>query len=68
MRLTVNGQDLELDAPCAVGALVAHHTGTSERRGLAVAVNGAVVPRSAWDDVVVAEGDEVEIAAPLQGG
>lgn len=38
------------------------------RRGIAVAVNGAVVPRQAWADAPVAEGDEVEVIGATQGG
>lgn len=38
------------------------------RRGIAVAVNGAVVPRQAWAEAPVAEGDEVEVIGATQGG
>lgn len=39
-----------------------------ERRGLAVAVNGDVVPRSTWGDHPVVDGDQVEILTIAQGG
>lgn len=37
-------------------------------RGVAVAVNGEVVPRSAWGERRVADGDRVEAVGAMQGG
>ena len=39
-----------------------------ERRGLAIAVNGEVVPRSMWTQQLLADGDQVEILTIAQGG
>ena len=39
-----------------------------EQRGFAAAVNGAVVPRSRWEDHELQAGDEVEIVGAVQGG
>jgi thiamine biosynthesis protein ThiS len=36
--------------------------------GVAVARNGEVVPRSRWATEPIAPGDDIEIAAPFQGG
>jgi sulfur carrier protein len=36
--------------------------------GLAVAVNGEVVARSAWSARVVEEADEIEVLTAAQGG
>ncbi|WP_305786145.1 sulfur carrier protein ThiS [Symbioplanes lichenis] len=41
---------------------------TEARRGVAVAVNGEVVPRSAWPGAQLREGDKVEILTAAQGG
>ena len=38
------------------------------RDGVAVAVDGEVVPRSRWDDRPLAEGDQVEVLQAVQGG
>ncbi len=38
------------------------------KRGLAVAVNAEVVPRSAWSEFRLEEGDRVEILGASQGG
>lgn len=37
-------------------------------RGVAVARNGEVVPRSAWEATAVGEGDRVEVLTAVQGG
>lgn len=37
-------------------------------RGIAVAINGAVVPRAAWAKTVLRPGDAVEIVLARQGG
>ncbi len=39
-----------------------------DRRGIAVAVNGQVVPRSAWGERKLQAGDEIEIVGAVQGG
>lgn len=66
MKLTVNGDDHELDGPLSVDDLLGRLD--LDRRGLAVAVNGEVVPRSTWADRPVADGDQVEILTIAQGG
>ena len=37
-------------------------------RGLAVALNGVVVPRRAWPETALSPGDEVEIVKLFAGG
>lgn len=66
MNITVNGDDHRLDAPLSVDDLLGRLD--LDRRGLAVALNGEVVPRSTWADRAVADGDEVEILTIAQGG
>ena len=48
MSLSVNGAPAPVPSPATVGALVAAMAHTTSR-GIAVALNGEVVPRSAWD-------------------
>ncbi|HYC05158.1 MAG TPA: sulfur carrier protein ThiS [Azospirillaceae bacterium] len=49
-------------------ALLAEEGVAPDARGVAVAVNGAVVPRARWGGHALAEGDEIEIVKVLQGG
>jgi sulfur carrier protein len=37
-------------------------------RGLAVAVNGAVVPRAQWSEIALRDGDAVEVVKLFAGG
>jgi thiamine biosynthesis protein ThiS len=67
-QLKVNGRNVELSAPQALPELVASILGHHDRRGVAVGLNGIVVPRADWDEVVVKDGDEVEIVTPFVGG
>ena len=42
--------------------------GGGNGRGVAVAVEAEVVPRSEWDGVELAEGQRVEVLGAIQGG
>jgi sulfur carrier protein len=37
-------------------------------RGIAVACNGAVIPRSSWETTKVMAGDDIDIIRPFVGG
>jgi sulfur carrier protein len=67
IRLKINGFDEEV-AASTVAQLLAARGIDPGARFLAVAVNGAVVRRAAWDDAALSAGDAVEIVRPLQGG
>ena len=66
MRLMVNGAARAVDEVIDVAGLVAQLT--VAERGVAVAVNGEVVPRSRWAAMVLCDGDRVEILTAAQGG
>ena len=66
-RLTVNGIDEEV-AATTVAQLLAARGIDPAARFLAVALNGAVVRRTSWDETALSSGDAVEIVRPLQGG
>lgn len=66
MKLTVNGQAQSRAGTCSVATLVAEII--AAQRGVAVAVNGTVVPRSSWSQVDLADGDRVEVLTAAQGG
>lgn len=65
MELIVNGETKKAKAQ-SVRALLDE----LEYEGgfFAVAVNRTVVPRRAWDEPVLREGDKIEIVSPRQGG
>ncbi len=66
MTVTINGQTRALPSRLSVEALV--DSLVAARRGVAVAVNGTVVPRSSWADVALTDGDTVEVLTAAQGG
>jgi sulfur carrier protein len=76
VRLRVNGEPLIAADGASVADVVAELTGEArgnaaprvEARGIAVAVNGSVAPRSAWSATELADGDVVEILTAAQGG
>jgi sulfur carrier protein len=64
--VSVNGETRALVPGTTVAALVA--TMTTATKGVAVAVNEDVVPRSAWPVTVLGAGDRVEVLTAVQGG
>jgi sulfur carrier protein len=66
-EIRVNGRDISLRAATVAG-LLAEQAIDMERRGIAVALNGSVIPRSAWGETALQPGDNVEIVRAMQGG
>jgi len=67
MRLRVNGEWRDLDAPTLAKLLEALGI-ERQRKGVAVAVNGEVVRRAQWETTPLRENDTVEILHAVQGG
>lgn len=66
MKITVNGTVAEVPEGTSVGDLVRQRI--DDRRRVAVARNGEVVPRAEWDTTQLAESDAVEVLAAVAGG
>ena len=64
--LTVNGAPADVAAGTTVAQLVAARA--PDQRRVAVARNGAVVPRSSWATTPLVSGDTVEVLAAVAGG
>ncbi|MHC1558736.1 sulfur carrier protein ThiS [Actinomycetospora sp. C-140] len=62
----LNDESRDVGTGTTVAALMAEH-GVPER-GVAVAVDGTVVPRAAWATVQLIEGTRVEVLTAVQGG
>lgn len=65
-EIRVNGSSEPFAARTVAELLAARRI--AEARGVAVAVNGEVVPSGRWAERMLAPGDEVEIVRPFQGG
>ena len=68
MRVVLNGQTRELREGATVEAAVAASGAPESRRGVAVAVDGEVVPRGEWARTTLREGQRVEVLQAVQGG
>ncbi|MBK5110184.1 MAG: sulfur carrier protein ThiS [Thermoleophilia bacterium] len=68
LGIELNGESIRVAAGSTVDALIEEAGADPSSRGLAVAVGGEVIPRSSWGDLVLAEGDRVEVVAAIQGG
>jgi sulfur carrier protein len=65
--IQVNGQPLALSAK-NLAVLLQERGVDAGGRGIAVALNGAVIPRAAWAKTRLQAGDAVEIVLARQGG
>jgi sulfur carrier protein len=65
MRISVNDEAVEIDDGTTVAALV-EQLGFGEK-GIAVAVDWSVLPRSEWQ-TALADGARVEVVTAVQGG
>lgn len=66
MRIRLNGEPHEMDAPVSVSALL-ERLGIDPRR-VAVEHNLVVIKRPTYDDTIVKDGDEIEIVNFVGGG
>jgi sulfur carrier protein len=64
----LNGSEKELEQETTVAALVAELAPGGHDRGVAVALNAEVVPKSEWVSTSLAAGDRVEVLVAVQGG
>jgi len=66
-HIRINGQD-EILSVATLAALLEEKAVDTAQRGIAVALNGEVVPRAAWTETLLHAGDTVEIVRARQGG
>jgi sulfur carrier protein len=68
MRVLVNGSETELADGATVEAALRELEVPAAGRGVAVAVDAEVVPRTQWNTHKLDEGARVEILRAIQGG
>jgi sulfur carrier protein len=66
MRITVNGQSMDVAEGTSVDALLRELA--IARQFTAVAVNREITPKSAYATMLLSGGDRVEIVRPMGGG
>jgi len=68
MRIELNGEARELPAGSTLADAVRESGADAGARGVAVALDREVVPRSRWGETPLADGQTVEVLAAIQGG
>jgi sulfur carrier protein len=68
MNVTINGDPRELPPGATVASVIESFPGAPGGRGVAVAVEGEVVPRAQWPHVELRDGAKVEVVVAVQGG
>ena len=71
MKIIVNGAERERDCATTLSCLWEEERREREiqsNRGVAIALNGAVVRRDLWGETDVRSGDRVEIVRAISGG
>jgi sulfur carrier protein len=66
--IVLNGERADLHAGETVIAVLAHLGLDVDARGVAVAVDGEVVPRDGWASFALGEDARVEVLTAMQGG
>jgi sulfur carrier protein len=66
VKVWVNGTPRDLGSGATIEAVVLEIA--PWQKGVAVALNGQVVPRSAWAGTPLAPDDRVEVLSAVQGG
>jgi sulfur carrier protein len=66
--IRLNGEDSDVSAGETVAAVLARLELSPEAHGVAVAVDGEVVPRAEWGSFALAEHARVEVLTAMQGG
>jgi sulfur carrier protein len=66
--IVVNGQRSDTRAGESIAAVLARLDLAPDARGVAVAVDGEVVPRARWDSFALPEHARVEVLTAMQGG
>jgi sulfur carrier protein len=67
-NVTLNGSPCELPDGAMLEDAIARSGVHESRRGVAVAVDGEVVPRAEWEGTALTDGAKVEVLQAVQGG
>jgi sulfur carrier protein len=68
VKIVLNGEPRELPEGARVEEAVTATGAPPEAQGVAVALDGEVVPRGRWDETELREGQRVEVVRAVQGG
>jgi sulfur carrier protein len=63
-----NGGKIPLHAPLALTEILEHQGISPDESGIAVAMDGKVIPRSRWRETMISEGARVDVLRAFAGG
>lgn len=66
--ITLNGERSDLPRGATLAAALERVGLAADARGVAVAVDGEVVPRTSWSSFELRDGCRVEVLGAMQGG
>jgi sulfur carrier protein len=66
--IVLNGESFEVSPGETVAAVLERLGVSPQARGVAVAVDGEVVPRTCWEVFALAEDARLEVLTAMQGG
>lgn len=67
-RITLNGKALTIEREMTIVELLRRQGISPDEKGIAIAINEAVINRRAWERVRIKANDNVEIVRATQGG
>ncbi|MBN1945063.1 MAG: sulfur carrier protein ThiS [Bradymonadales bacterium] len=68
MKLVVNGRPMDLPQGLSLFDLLHRLDLSSDRPGMAIALNDEVLSRESWSSIALAQGDRIEIIQAVCGG
>jgi sulfur carrier protein len=68
LALRVNGEPIEVRPGATIADIVASLTAQDDPKGVAVAVDRCVIPRSEWGSTPARAGSLVEVVTAVAGG
>jgi sulfur carrier protein len=66
--IRLNGQESEVQPGETIAAVLRRLELSPEARGIAVAVDGEVVPRAGWETYALSDEARIEVLTAIQGG
>ena len=68
MKVIINDTPIDLNGSSTNLEQAVSHSGISDFKGLAIAVNNAVIPRRTWSTFQLKDNDTITIIRATQGG
>lgn len=68
MEININNQIKNISEQCSLQQLIESASGGGSQKGIAVAINNSVIPKTDWQKYFLKQNDDVLIIKATQGG